>query len=88
MNPEIKSCERNIHAISMSKEFLDIYSSNLLHMRALLKLIKYTSQIELYPESQKIIEETLKKLKIEYIQKVLFIYSLKFQMELMKWYFV
>ena len=68
MNPEIKSCERNIHAISMSNEFLAIYPPNRLHMRALPKLLKYTSQIELYSECQKIIEETLKKLKIEYVQ--------------------
>ena len=68
MNPEIKSCERNIHAISMSNEFLAIYPPNRLHMRALPKLLKYTSQIELYSECQKIIEETLKKLNIEYVQ--------------------
>lgn len=67
MNPEIKLCERNIHAISMSNEFLAIYPPNRLHMRALPKLLKYTSQVELYSESQDIIEETLKKLKIEYV---------------------
>ena len=67
MNPEIKLCERNIHAISMSNEFLAIYPPNRLHMRALPKLLQFTSKIELYSESQKIIEETLKKLKIEYI---------------------
>ena len=68
MNPEIKLSERNIHAISMSNEFLAIYPPNRLHMRALPKLLKYTSEIELYSESQDIIEETLKKLKIEYVQ--------------------
>ena len=68
MNPEIKLCERNIHAISMSNEFLAIYPPNRLHMRALPKLLKYTSQIELYSESQDIIEKTLKELKIEYVQ--------------------
>jgi aspartate aminotransferase len=67
MNPSIKLCERNIHAISMSNEFLAVYPPNRLHMRALPKLLKYTSKVELYSESQKIIEETLKKLKIEYI---------------------
>jgi aspartate aminotransferase len=68
MNPEIKLGERNIHAISMSNEFLAIYPPNRLHMRALPKLLKFTSQVELYSESQDIIEETLKKLKIEYVQ--------------------
>ena len=68
MNPEIKLCERNIHAISMSNEFLAIYPPNRLHMRALPKLLKYTSKVELYSRSQEIIEETLKKLKIEYVQ--------------------
>ena len=67
MNPSIKLCERNIHAISMSNEFLAVYPPNRLHMRALPKLLKYTSKVELYSESQKIIEETLKKLKIEYV---------------------
>ena len=67
MNPEIKLSERNIHAI-MSNEFLAIYPPNRLHMRALPKLLKFTSQVELYSESQDIIEETLKKLKIEYVQ--------------------
>ena len=68
MNPEIKLCERNIHAMSMSNEFLSIYPPNRLHMRALPKLLKYTSKVELYSQSQDIIEETLKKLKIQYIQ--------------------
>ena len=68
MNPAINLCERNIHAISMSNEFLAIYPPNRLHMRALPKLLKYTSKLEFYSESQKIIEETLKKLKIEYVQ--------------------
>ena len=68
MNPEIKLCERNIHAISMSNEFLAIYPPNRLHMRALPKLLKYTSKIELYSECQVIIEETLKKLNIQYVQ--------------------
>ena len=68
MNPEIKLCERNIHAISMSNEFLAIYPPNRLHMRALPKLLKYTSKIELYTECQAIIEETLKKLNIQYVQ--------------------
>ena len=68
MNPEIKLCERNIHAISMSNEFLSIYPPNRLHMRALPKLLKYTSKIELYSESQKIIEKTLTKLQIEYVK--------------------
>ena len=67
MNPEIKSCEKYIHALSISNEFLAIYPPNRLHMRALPKLLKYTSNIELYSESQEIIEKTLKKLKIEYI---------------------
>ena len=30
--------------------------------------MKYTSKLELYTENQKIVEETLKKLNIEYIQ--------------------
>jgi len=82
MNPEIKLGERNIHAISMSNEFLAIYPPNRLHMRALPKLLKFTSQVELYSESQDIIEETLKKLKIEYVQpEELFIYSQKYLME-------
>ena len=68
MNPDIKLVERNIHAISMSSEFLAIYPPNRLHMRALPKLLKYTSRVELYTESQKIIEETLTKLKIKYVQ--------------------
>ena len=68
MNPEIKLCERNIHAISMSNEFLSIYPPNRLHMRALPKLLKYTSKIELYSESQKIIEKALTKLQIEYVK--------------------
>ena len=68
MNPAIKLCERNIHAMSMSNEFLAIYPPNRLHMRALPKLLKYTSQIELYSESQQLIEETLKKLDIKYVQ--------------------
>ena len=67
MNPEIKSCEKYIHALSISNEFLAIYPPNRLHMRALPKLLKYTSNIELYSESQEIIEKTLKKLKIGYI---------------------
>ena len=48
MNPEIKSCEKYIHALSISNEFLAIYPPNRLHMRALPKLLKYTSNIELY----------------------------------------
>ena len=68
MNPKINLCERNIHAISMSNEFLAIYPPNRLHMRALPKLLKYTSKIELYSECQVIIEETLKKLNIQYVQ--------------------
>ena len=67
MNPEIKSCEKYIHALSISNEFLAIYPPNRLHMRALPKLLKYTSNIDLYSESQEIIEKTLKKLKIEYV---------------------
>ena len=67
MNPNIKLCERNIHAISMSNEFLAIYPPNRLHMRALPKLLKFTSNIELYNKSQEIVENTLKKLNIEYI---------------------
>ena len=67
MNPKIKLCERNIHAISMSNEFLAIYPPNRLHMRALPKLIKFTSNIELYNKSQEIVENTLKKLNIEFI---------------------
>ena len=42
-----------------------IYPTNRLHMT---KLLKYTSHVELYSECQDIIEETLKKLKIEYVQ--------------------
>ena len=67
MNPKINLCERNIHAISMSNEFLAIYPPNRLHMRALPKLLKFTSNIELYNKSQEIVEKTLKKLNIEYI---------------------
>ena len=67
MNPAIKLVERNLHALSICNEFLGIYPPNRLHMRALPKLIKYTSRVELYTESQEIIEETLKKLKISYI---------------------
>ena len=67
MNPEISLFERNIHAISMSNEFLAIYPPNRLQMRALPKLIKHTSKVELYTESQEIVENVLKKLKIEYI---------------------
>ena len=67
MNPKIKLCERNIHAISMSNEFLAIYPPNRLHMRALPKLLKFTSNIELYNKSQEIVENTLKKLNIEFI---------------------
>ena len=37
-------------------------------MRALPKLLKHTSKLELYTENQEIVEETLKKLNIEYIQ--------------------
>ena len=44
MNPEIKLCERNIHALSIANEFLSIYPPNRLHMRALPKLLKYTSK--------------------------------------------
>ena len=62
MNPEIKLCERNIHAISMSNEFLAIYPPNRLHMRALRKLLKYTFHVELYSECQDIIEETFPKI--------------------------
>ena len=68
MNPEIKLCERNIHAISMSNEFMAIYPPNRLHMRALPKLLKHTSKVEYYTEDQEIVEETLKKLKIEYVK--------------------
>ena len=68
MNPAIELCERNIHALSIANEFLAIYPPNRLHMRALPKLLKHTSKIELYTECQKIVEETLKKLNIEYIQ--------------------
>ena len=67
LNPEIKMSERNIHALSMINEFLAIYPPNRLHMRALPKLLKYTSNVGLYTESQKIIEETLRQLKIEFI---------------------
>ena len=68
MNPEIKLCERNIHALSIANEFLSIYPPNRLHMRALPKLLKYTSKLELYTECQEICEETLKKLNIQYIK--------------------
>lgn len=68
MNPDIKLCERNIHALSIANEFISIYPPNRLHMRALPKLLKYTSKLELYDECQKICEETLKKLNIEYVQ--------------------
>ena len=67
LNPAIKSNERNIHALSMINEFLAVYPPNRLHMRALPKLLKYTSNVGLYSESQKIVEDTLKKLKIEFI---------------------
>ena len=68
MNPEIQLCERNIHALSIANEFLAIYPPNRLHMRALPKLLKHTSKLELYTECQEIVEETLKKLNIQYIQ--------------------
>ena len=68
MNPEIQLCERNIHALSIANEFLAIYPPNRLHMRALPKLLKHTSNLECYTECQEIAEETLKKLNIEYIQ--------------------
>ena len=68
MNPAVELCERNIHAFSMANEFLAIYPPNRLHMRALPKLLKHTSKLELYTECQEIVEETLKKLNIEYIQ--------------------
>ena len=68
MNPAIELCERNIHALSIANEFLAIYPPNRLHMRALPKLLKHTSKLELYTECQEIVEETLKKLNIEYIQ--------------------
>ena len=68
MNPAIELCERNIHALSIANEFLAIYPPNRLHMRALPKLLKHTSKLELYTECQEIVEETLKKLNIEYVQ--------------------
>ena len=68
MNPEVALCERNIHALSIANEFLSIYPPNRLHMRALPKLLKHTSKLELYTECQEIVEETLKKLNIEYVQ--------------------
>ena len=68
MNPAVELCERNIHAFSIANEFLAIYPPNRLHMRALPKLLKHTSKLELYTECQEIVEETLKKLNIEYIQ--------------------
>jgi aspartate aminotransferase len=68
MNPSIKLCERNIHALSMSNEFLSIYPPNRLHMRALPKLLKYSADLKLYSESQEIIEKVLKELNIEYVQ--------------------
>ena len=68
MNPEVKLCERNIHALSMANEFLSIYPPNRLHMRALPQLLKHTSNLEAYTECQEIVEESLKKLNIEYIQ--------------------
>ena len=68
MNPEVQLCERNIHAFSIANEFLSIYPPNRLHMRALPKLLKHTSKLELYTQCQEIVEETLKKLNIEYIQ--------------------
>ena len=64
MNPEIQLCERNIHALSIANEFLAIYPPNRLHMRALPKLLKHTSNLECYTECQEIAEETLKKLNI------------------------
>jgi aspartate aminotransferase len=67
MNPSVKLCERNIHALSMSNEFLSIYPPNRLHMRAIPKLLKYTADLKLYSESQVIIEKTLKELNIEYV---------------------
>jgi aspartate aminotransferase len=68
MNPEVKLSERNIHALSIANEFLSIYPPNRLHMRALPKLLKYTSDLECYTKCQEIMEETLKKLNIEYVQ--------------------
>ena len=68
MNPSIKLCERNIHALSMSNEFMSIYPPNRLHMRALPKLLKYSADLKLYSESQEIIEKVLKELNIEYVQ--------------------
>ena len=68
MNPKVKLCERNIHALSIANEFLAIYPPNRLHMRALPKLLKYTSDLTVYTECQQIMEETLKKLNIEYVQ--------------------
>ena len=68
MNPAVALCERNIHALSIANEFLSIYPPNRLHMRALPKLLKHTSKLELYTECQEIAEETLKKLNIEYVQ--------------------
>ena len=67
LNPAMKLCERNVHAMSMSNEFLAIYPPNRLHMRAMPRLLKYTADVELYSESQKIIEKTLKELNIEYV---------------------
>jgi len=68
MNPEVKLSERNIHALSIANEFLSIYPPNRLHMRALPRLLKYTSDLDCYTKHQEIMEETLKKLNIEYIQ--------------------
>lgn len=68
MNPAVALSERNIHALSIANEFLSIYPPNRLHMRALPKLLKHTSKLELYTECQEIAEETLKKLNIEYVQ--------------------
>jgi aspartate aminotransferase len=68
MNPEVKLSERNIHALSVANEFLSIYPPNRLHMRALPRLLKYTSDLDCYTKHQEIMEETLKKLNIEYIQ--------------------
>ena len=68
MNPMIQLCERNIHALSIANEFLAIYPPNRLHMRALPKLLKYTSKLELYTQNQEKEKKTLKKLNIQYIQ--------------------
>ena len=67
LNPLVEEGEKIIKAVSMANEFMSVYPPNRLHMRAIPKLLKYTSDFSQYDESQKIIEETFKELQIKYI---------------------